>query len=113
MEFLRTLHGIPHSGWLCMGDFNETMYADEHFSIHPRPDWQMRGFRECLDYCSFQDLGWRGVPFTWDNRQQGSSNVKARIDRAVANADFLSLFAYSTVNISVQQLQIIAMFLLS
>ena len=50
-----------------------------------------------VDFCSLQDLGWRGVPFTWDNMQQGNANVKARLDRVLANQTFLSLFEYSSV----------------
>ena len=80
-----------------MGDFNETMYPTEHFSEHARPEWQMRSFHDVVDFCSFQDLGWRGVPFTWDNKQQGNANVKARLDRALVNANFLSLYVYSCV----------------
>ena len=60
-----------------MSDFNETMYADKHFSMHARPAGQMQAFRKAVDDCSFLDLGWRGVPFTWDNKQHGDSNVKA------------------------------------
>lgn len=56
-RFLRTLNGIQHSAWLCMGDFNETLYASEHFSRAARPEWQMRNFREVVDECRFQDLG--------------------------------------------------------
>ena len=50
---IRTLNDIQHSAWLCMGDFNETLYATEHFSTSARPEWQMRAFREAIDYCSF------------------------------------------------------------
>ncbi|KAM3311944.1 hypothetical protein ACQJBY_032129 [Aegilops geniculata] len=66
-RFMRTLHQIEHEAWLCVGDFNETMYETEHFSRSERPEWQMRAFRDVIDECSFQDLGWSGVPFTWDN----------------------------------------------
>ena len=72
-RFMRTLFGIQHQAWMCVGDFNETLYGTEHFSRTSRPEWQMRGFREVVDHCSFQDLGWRGVPFTWDNKQQENS----------------------------------------
>ena len=58
-----------------MGDFNETLHADEHFGVNVRPERQMRAFREAVSDCALQDLGWRGVPFTWDNAQQGSYNV--------------------------------------
>ena len=56
-RFMHTLRDIPHGAWLCLGDFNETLYADEHFGTNARPEWQMRAFREAVDYCSFQDLG--------------------------------------------------------
>ena len=57
----------------------------------------MQAFREAIDACSFLDLGWRGVPFTWDNKQHEDSNVKARLDRALANNDFMQLFEYITI----------------
>ncbi|KAM0866346.1 hypothetical protein ACQ4PT_042693 [Festuca glaucescens] len=96
-RFLRTLFEIKHSAWMCLGDFNETLFASEHFSKSARPEWQMRAFREVADYCSFTDLGWSGVEFTWDNGQTGESNVKARLDRAFGNAEFLNKFEYTSV----------------
>jgi len=38
------------------------------------------------------DLGFIGLPYTWDNRQQGRDNVKVRLDRGLATAAFLDLF---------------------
>ena len=96
-RFLRTLNAVPHSAWLCVGDFNETLHASEHFSRTNRPEWQMRAFREVIDECSLQDLGWTGVPYTWDNRRAGEANVKARIDQAFANTDFLNYFEHARV----------------
>ena len=88
-RFMRTLNSIQHEAWLCMGDFNEIMQADEQFGTRIRPEGQMRGFRDAVADCALQDLGWRGVPFTWDNKQNGAANVKARLDRALANQKFL------------------------
>ncbi|XP_073363536.1 uncharacterized protein [Aegilops tauschii subsp. strangulata] len=93
-RFLRTLHNLPHADWLCMGDFNETLHGDEHFSQTARPEWQMRAFREATDECELQDLGWSGVPYTWDNRQSGDANVKARLDRVFANEEFRQKIEY-------------------
>ena len=62
-----------------------------------RPEWQMRAFRDAADDCGFQDLGWSGVPYTWDNRQTGHANVKARLDRAFANEGFRQKFEYVKV----------------
>ena len=88
---------IQHDAWLCVGDFNETLFASEHFSRADRPEWQMRAFREALDDCSLLDLGWKGVEYTWDNQQQDAANVKARLDRALANSAMLNLFEESRV----------------
>ena len=68
---LRMLHAIPHHAWLCLGDFNETLFGTEHFSTAARPEVQMLAFRKALEDCSLQDLGFSGVPYTWDNKQGG------------------------------------------
>lgn len=80
-----------------MGDFNETLYAEEQFGANARPESQMRVFREAVADCALQDLGWRGVPFTWDNKQQEDMNVKARLDCALVNPNFFGLFEYTSV----------------
>jgi hypothetical protein len=80
-----------------MGDFNETLYAHEHFSRVARPEWQMRNFRKVIDDCMLQDLGLSGTAYTWDNRQDGDANVKARLDRAFANSSFLARFEHTRV----------------
>jgi hypothetical protein len=43
--------------------------------------------------CGFTDLGYIGLPYTWDNRQEaGDRNVKVRLDRGLANDPSLNLF---------------------
>ena len=99
MKNLSTLHDLP---WLCMGDFNETLYASEHFSRAARSEAHMRSFREVLDELSFQDLGWSGTAYTWDNHQMGKANVKSRLDRAFANKEFRQPFHHIRVDIFLQ-----------
>jgi hypothetical protein len=38
------------------------------------------------------DLGFEGPKFTWNNRQGCDTNVKCRLDRAIANGDFSRMF---------------------
>lgn len=71
--------------WLCGGDFNEVVDNIEYFRAHDRVEWQMAGFREVIDDCEFQGLGFNGIPFTWDNKQEDVGNVKVRLDRFLAN----------------------------
>ena len=72
-RFMRTLHSIQHDAWICIVDFNETLFESEHFSRTPRPERQMRAFREVMDECTLTELGWLGLEYTWDNMQPGRS----------------------------------------
>jgi hypothetical protein len=49
-------------------------------------------FQECLQDCGLSDLGFEGPKYTWSNRQNADSNVRVRLDRAVANGEFCRLF---------------------
>lgn len=94
MQFLRREYDNP---WLCAGDFNEILSAGEQFGGHNREEWQMEGFRDVVDECGFEDLGYSGLPYTWDNRQQGSDNIKVRLDRALGDERFQELFYNTTI----------------
>jgi hypothetical protein len=94
LRFLRAQLGVP---WLCVGDFNEVLEANEHFGINGREQWQMDGFQEVVQDCGFMDLGFSGVPYTWDNRQEGSRNVKVRLDRGLGDQSFLDRFGETWV----------------
>jgi hypothetical protein len=52
----------------------------------------MDGFRDVVGSCGFTDLGFIGLPYTWDNRQQGAYNIKVRLDRGFANGGLLDVF---------------------
>jgi exonuclease III len=91
-ELMRHLHGRSSEPWLAIGDFNEAMWGFEHFSACPRPERQMAAFRDALADCGLTDLGFSGLPYTYDNRRDGDDNVKVRLDRAVACSDWRDLF---------------------
>ncbi|XP_066373852.1 uncharacterized protein [Miscanthus floridulus] len=52
----------------------------------------MEGFRDAVSFCGLTDLGFIGLPYTWDNRQGDGHNVKVRLDRGLASDSFLDLF---------------------
>jgi hypothetical protein len=45
----------------------------------------MTDFREVLTQCDLHDLGFSGLPWTYDNMQRGNRNVRVWLDRAVAS----------------------------
>jgi len=96
-HLLRFLRGQSDSPWLCLGDFNEVLVAEEHFGVRGREDWQMVAFSDAIADCRLSDLGFRGLPFTWDNRQEAERNVKARLDRALGDEKFLEVLSDSVV----------------
>ena len=53
---------------------------------------QVDEFREVLESCQLQDLGNKGYPFTWNNKRLGEANTKIKLDRAVANKDWIGKF---------------------
>ena len=42
---------------------------------------QIEALREALDSCQLEDLGYRGYPYTWNNKRSGDANTKMRLDR--------------------------------
>lgn len=91
-DCLRMLHTRSSLPWLCVGDYNEVLNAEEQFGGVGRTERQMEGFRDAVSVCGFTDLGYIGLPYTWDNRQHGDRNVKVRLDQGLANASFLNLY---------------------
>ncbi|KAG5549991.1 hypothetical protein RHGRI_015079 [Rhododendron griersonianum] len=71
---LRRIYEENQFPWLCVGDFNELM-SD----------------------CKLLDLEFKGQSYTWSNNQGGSSNIRERLDRAVANVEWRDLFPYAQV----------------
>jgi hypothetical protein len=73
---MRFLHAQLDLPWLCAGDFNEVLNPSEHVGACEREAWQMEGFQDAVADCGLVDLGFVGLPYTWDNRQAGTRNVK-------------------------------------
>lgn len=80
----------PEEGrrWLVGVDFNELLSNEEKWRGNPRPENQMRSFRNTLDECHLQDLGFSGNPFTWNNGREDDENISERLDRFVANKEW-------------------------
>jgi hypothetical protein len=58
----------------------------------------MEGFREAVEECKLEDLGFYGLPYTWDNKQHGANNIKVRLDRALGDDKFSECFDNTLVN---------------
>ncbi|CAN1120799.1 hypothetical protein LINPERHAP2_LOCUS413 [Linum perenne] len=79
------------TAWAIMGDFNPMVESSEKrggakFNQSPAAD-----FRDCIRDCSLIDTGIVGPRFTWFRK-----NLKERLDRCLANADWFSTFPDSS-----------------
>ncbi|KAL2942601.1 hypothetical protein RDABS01_030951, partial [Bienertia sinuspersici] len=86
--------------WCVVGDFNQILYNLEKKGGSNRAEREIREFREALDECYLQDLGYEGEASTWWNRQAVPNDVKERLDRGVATLSWIELFP----NVVVQHL---------
>ncbi|CAM8920557.1 unnamed protein product [Rhodiola kirilowii] len=96
-NLLRNLKRNCGEPWVVMGDFNEITFSWEMESKRERQPWQMRQFRNCLEDCGLVDLGFSGARFTYSNKRRGADEVKARLDRVVANDEWRSNFPKAAV----------------
>jgi hypothetical protein len=75
-KLLKHIKPLRTEPWFLMGDFNECLWQEEHFSARRRGERQMIDFREVLSHCNLFDLGFKGKPWTFDNKQDGVKNVR-------------------------------------
>lgn len=78
-ELLQRIKDKVLDPWVVMGDFNEALWQFEHFSNTKRGECQMEDFRAMLEVCDLYDLGFAGLPWTFDNKRVGHGNVKVRL----------------------------------
>ena len=57
LKFIKSSSPLP---WVCIGDFNEVLYQSEHIGVQERSRAQIEGFREMVDVCGLNDLGFEG-----------------------------------------------------
>jgi exonuclease III len=89
---LRHIALLSPTPWLCIGDFNEILHANEKWGGASRVRSQMEDFQGVLTDCHLSDLGYSGPKYTWTNGRHGTDFTKERLDRAVANGEWCSIF---------------------
>ena len=74
---------------MVISDFNKKIFSDEKLGSAKREAKEMMAFRECLNKCGLVDLGFIGQKYRWCNGRFGGDRTKLRLDRAVANEDWM------------------------
>lgn len=83
--------------WLVGGDFNDYLTADEKWGGNPACNHRMTFFRNAINECGLSDLGYSGPKFTWWNKRPNGNMIFERLDRFLANSQWLQSFPESIV----------------
>lgn len=78
--------------WICIGDFNETLQANEQEGGNPKSTRQMERFHDIMEKCRFNDLGYSGNKYTWFTTKGGG--IKVQLDGALATQGWIDLFPH-------------------
>jgi hypothetical protein len=73
------------------------LWSFEQFSATPRAENQMSPFRDALEVYGLVDLGFSGIPYTYNNKCLGGSNVKVCLDKALASNSWRNMYPYCSV----------------
>ena len=76
------LHDMP---WVIVGDFNETLTAEDKFGGRVVGVNSSLCFKECLDNCNMIDIGFSGPRFTRTNKREVQALIQVRLDRFFVN----------------------------
>ncbi|KAF9623853.1 hypothetical protein IFM89_005438 [Coptis chinensis] len=99
-NYLRDLRNVLSGPWLILGDFNAITSLSEKEGGNPTPSRYIDDFVFLMEDLEMADLGYHGPAFTWLNNRLVVANIKERIYRVVANAEWLNLFPLVSVGYS-------------
>ncbi|KAK1554997.1 hypothetical protein Q3G72_020206 [Acer saccharum] len=96
-NLLRRLRAVDDLPWVCGGDFNELLSVSEKRGGAAKSISDMVAFRQAIDDCELTDLGYSGPNYTWNNKREGKDNIQQRLDRFLANQQWIDSFLQVTV----------------
>lgn len=99
---LRYMSNLP---WCVIGDFSDLLSQQDKRGRHPHPNWLCTGFRQAVSDCDLSDIMLEGYQFTWVKSRGSEHMIEERLDRALANLDWLSTFP--NAKLSLRHIQII------
>ncbi|KAL8115437.1 hypothetical protein AgCh_022072 [Apium graveolens] len=101
-ESWKVLKGLKHKSllpWCIIGDFNDMINVSEKRGGRRQPRYLMEGFKQTIEECGLVDLGFKSEAFTWERARGIERWVWKRLDRGMANVDWLELFPSAVVKV--------------
>lgn len=94
---IRRLVRTFNLSWCVIGEFNDLLSPDDKQGWVDHPSYLFQGFRETVQAAWLIDINLEGYPFTWSARKGTNRDVEERLDRAMANQKWFSLFPQATL----------------
>jgi hypothetical protein len=91
-DLLRELRDMSTLPWCIIGDFNDLLSQDDKQGRNPHPNWLCEGFRSAVGDCDLTDIHLDEYPFTWIKSRGTPHVIEERLDRALANTNWLLLY---------------------
>ncbi|XP_058758128.1 uncharacterized protein LOC131631355 [Vicia villosa] len=91
-NMLRDLRDMAITPWCIIGDFNDLLSQQDKRGNLLHPNWLCNGFRQAVNECDLTDISLEGYQFTWTKSRGKDHMVEERLDRALANSGWLSVF---------------------
>ncbi|KAL0294111.1 UNVERIFIED_CONTAM: hypothetical protein Sangu_3225100 [Sesamum angustifolium] len=82
--------------WLVLGDFNAVMDDSEVYGRAADTSASMTEFRICIRDSGLVQLPFTGCPFTWHNCSDGPRSLWKRLDRMLANTNWMDAWPSSS-----------------
>lgn len=87
-SLLKSIKDMSQLLWVAIGDFNELAGLSEKEGGGNCPYTQMVSFLNAINWCGFRDLGFVGPKFTWLYQRKDGTQIRERLDRALATEDW-------------------------
>lgn len=91
-DLLRHLARDSNLPWVAIGDMNNTCSHADKQGGNPYPNWLINRFNETLLDVGLSDMTLTGHQFTCERGRWTSDWIEVRLDRALTNEAWLSLF---------------------
>nr|XP_043629967.1 uncharacterized protein LOC122601268 [Erigeron canadensis] len=78
--------------WFILGDFNVALNLDDKATGTSYLDIGMHEFNEWVQSIEVFDVNKSGLHYTWNQKPQGMDGILKKIDRVMANVEFLDCF---------------------
>lgn len=83
--------------WMTMGEFNNILKADERIGS-PVTRGELEPSQDCVKYCNLKsNTQADSRQFAWTNKQDGPDRVLSKLDRVLANAEWIESFITAEV----------------